>query len=104
MKPVSRSPELVEGKRVCEVRIRRDHRWAVALRYGGLAAYCGGVIRSAFWRVKRAPVAQLDRASDFGSEGWGFKSLRARPRNPIKSKIYCHFGGDRPQSGSSKKT
>ena len=23
-----------------------------------------------------APVAQLDRASDFGSEGWGFKSLR----------------------------
>ena len=28
----------------------------------------------------RAPVAQLDRASDFGSEGWGFKSLRARKR------------------------
>ena len=26
----------------------------------------------------RAPVAQLDRASDFGSEGWGFESLRAR--------------------------
>jgi hypothetical protein len=26
----------------------------------------------------RAPVAQLDRASDFGSEGWGFDSLRAR--------------------------
>ena len=25
-----------------------------------------------------APVAQLDRASDFGSEGWGFESLRAR--------------------------
>ena len=24
-----------------------------------------------------APVAQLDRASDFGSEGWGFDSLRA---------------------------
>ncbi len=24
-----------------------------------------------------APVAQLDRASDFGSDGWGFKSLRA---------------------------
>ena len=23
-------------------------------------------------------VAQLDRASDFGSEGWGFKSLQAR--------------------------
>ena|GEM_PF-4683531 len=25
----------------------------------------------------RAPVAQLDRASDFGSEGWGFESLPA---------------------------
>jgi hypothetical protein len=31
--------------------------------------------------VSKAPVAQLDRASDFGSEGWGFKSLRARPKN-----------------------
>ena len=26
---------------------------------------------------KIAPVAQLDRASDFGSEGSGFESLRA---------------------------
>jgi hypothetical protein len=26
---------------------------------------------------KQAPVAQMDRASDFGSEGWGFKSSRA---------------------------
>ena len=25
-----------------------------------------------------APVAQLDRAPDYGSGGWGFKSLRAR--------------------------
>jgi hypothetical protein len=25
-----------------------------------------------------APVAQRIRASDFGSEGWGFESLRAR--------------------------
>lgn len=24
-----------------------------------------------------APLAQLDRASDYGSEGWGFESLRA---------------------------
>jgi hypothetical protein len=24
-----------------------------------------------------APVAQLDRASDYGSGGWGFESLRA---------------------------
>ena len=28
-----------------------------------------------------APLAQLDRASDYGSEGWGFDSLKARHRN-----------------------
>ncbi len=28
-----------------------------------------------------APVAQLDRASDFGSEGWGFESSRAHHIN-----------------------
>lgn len=27
--------------------------------------------------VAGAPVAQLDRASDFGSDGWGFESSRA---------------------------
>jgi hypothetical protein len=27
---------------------------------------------------RNGPVAQLDRASDFGSEGWGFDSLRGR--------------------------
>ena len=26
----------------------------------------------------KVPVAQPDRASDFGSEGWGFESLQAR--------------------------
>ena len=28
--------------------------------------------------VCQAPVAQLDRAPDYESGGWGFKSLRAR--------------------------
>ncbi|SVD36223.1 uncharacterized protein METZ01_LOCUS389077, partial [marine metagenome] len=28
-----------------------------------------------------AGVAQLDRASDFGSEGWEFESSRPRQRN-----------------------
>lgn len=28
--------------------------------------------------VDQAPVAQSDRASDYGSEGWGFESSRAR--------------------------
>ena len=32
------------------------------------------------WKIENStvPVAQLDRASDFGSEGWGFESLQAR--------------------------
>ena len=29
-------------------------------------------------RVLSGPVAQLNRASDYGSEGWGFESLRVR--------------------------
>ena len=29
-------------------------------------------------RGRQAPVAQLDRAPDYGSGGWGFDSLRAR--------------------------
>ena len=28
--------------------------------------------------IPAVPVAQPDRASDFGSEGWGFESLQAR--------------------------
>jgi hypothetical protein len=35
----------------------------------------------------RAPVAQLDRAPDYGSGGWGFKSLRARH----ESRQLTHF-------------
>ena len=36
-----------------------------------------------FWIFDCVPVAQPDRASDFGSEGWGFESLQAR--------TYVHF-------------
>ena len=32
--------------------------------------------KSAFKVISRAPVAQLDRASDYGSEGLEFESLR----------------------------
>ena len=35
------------------------------------------IIRHVEESVPCAPVAQLDRASDSGSEGWGFESLRA---------------------------
>ena len=34
--------------------------------------------KSAFKVISRAPVAQLDRASDYGSEGLEFESLRVR--------------------------
>ena len=36
------------------------------------------VLELGLWDFKPVPVAQLDRASDFGSEGWGFESLQAR--------------------------
>ncbi len=37
-------------------------------------------------------VAQLDRASDFGSEGWGFKSLQARTLVAIIATAAVAFG------------
>ena len=37
-----------------------------------------GVWNLGFGIHKIVPVAQPDRASDFGSEGWGFESLQAR--------------------------
>jgi hypothetical protein len=35
-------------------------------------------IRYLSFTASQAPVAQLDRASDYGSEGYGFESFRAR--------------------------
>ena len=47
------------------------------------------------WDFKLVPVAQPDRASDFGSEGWGFESLQARHfsrfvaiMSPLKAAAY----------------
>ena len=40
----------------------------------------GALGRKSGDRVK-APIAQLDRASDYGSEGWRFESFWARPRD-----------------------
>ena len=40
---------------------------------------------------KRGPVAQLDRASVFGTEGWGFESLRVysrqQPTPTVKARL-----------------
>ncbi len=37
-------------------------------------------------RLAKAPVAQLDRASDYGSGGWEFESSRAHHRNQYLKK------------------
>ena len=60
-----------------------------------------GLSRCRFGRKekRRVPVAQPDRASDFGSEGWGFESLQARHLlqgtyadfDAIKKKCVCHL-------------
>jgi hypothetical protein len=45
-----------------------------------------------FLGVPHAPLAQLDRASDYGSEGWEFDSLRVRhfPANvSVPSGVTC---------------
>lgn len=34
--------------------------------------------------MKYAPLAQLDRASVYGTEGWGFELLRVRHKFKIK--------------------
>ena len=47
---------------------------------GGRAAAC-----PPFVSTIEAPVAQLDRASDYGSEGWEFESLRAR--SDVRSEV-----------------
>ena len=38
--------------------------------------------------IEHAPVAQLDRASDYGSEGLGFESSRARQEIPLQRGIF----------------
>ena len=44
-----------------------------------------GSDRKVSWPHERGPVAQLDRASDFGSEGCGFKSCRDRQLEQYKA-------------------
>ena len=46
--------------------------------FGARVGRGGGNRRVPWERAPPALVAQLDRASDYGSEGWGFESLQAR--------------------------
>jgi hypothetical protein len=38
--------------------------------------------------ASKAPIAQLDRASVFGTEGWGFKSLWAHHGGQVVTDKY----------------
>ena len=60
---------------------------------GGLDLLNGFVLEVVGYNrfVSLALVAQLDRASDFGSDGWGFESLRARYLNNENSNRLCDF-------------
>ena len=37
--------------------------------------------------ANEAPVAQVDRVSDYGSEGWGFESLRAHKQQQMTCRL-----------------
>lgn len=51
---------------------------------------------AASWPVadRNAPVAQLDRATDFGSVGWGFDSLRVYWHSPSGVDVTSTPSGD----------
>ena len=44
-----------------------------------------------------APVAQLDRASVYGTEGREFESLRARYKRPANARFSCLIGVGAPR-------
>ena len=91
-------------------RVRDDRCAGRALPLFGLAKFS-----FSSFRLASVPVAQPDRASDFGSEGWGFESLQARHLLPtsyaefftIKENSVCHLlatcwaKGRRPRSPRS---
>ena len=53
--------------------------------------------------LANGPVAQLDRASDFGSEGWGFDSLRGRHFRDDKTLVVPTCGNFRlPDAACSR--
>src|SRR5690606_18299836 len=54
------------------------HPAAGAVGREGGAGWAPAAGRGTLALPQQALVAQLERASDYGSEGWGFESLRAR--------------------------
>ena len=64
-----------------------------------------------FWSIFATPqwkagrVAQLDRASDYGSEGLGFESLRGHkePKKALQRKLRGFFISKRPKLASGRR-
>ena len=48
--------------------------------------------------IAAAPVAQLDRAFDYGSKGWEFESLRARLKSKPRAATVRGFSFTAPWS------
>ena len=54
----------------------RGYKWRKLMTPSVATFVAGRKNRRSFSTSSFAPVAQLDRASVFGTEGWGFESLR----------------------------
>src|SRR5687768_3492865 len=80
---LARSVRLPEPRKICQCVVERDSwlaEWrSEILDKGEGTAYLSASIR--------APVAQLDRASDFESAGRAFESPRARTENLVGMKV-----------------
>ena len=48
--------------------------------------------------IANVSVAQLDRAADFGSAGWGFESLQARGKIAAGNGVRGSFGCVSPKA------
>ena len=46
-----------------------------------------------YLQAQNGSVAQLNRASDYGSEGWGFESLRSHKKKSLLQIIVYHAIG-----------
>src|SRR5690242_11749773 len=66
--------------RACASALRSYSAQICCVSFGGCIAGGTQMRPPSSSEIVIAPVAQLDRASDYGSEGWEFESLRARTK------------------------
>ena len=86
-------PPRFTGSRFTAARLTRKarlERWVSGLNHSpAKTAYSKGTESSNLsLSAKDAPVAQLDRASDYGSEGQGFESLRVHQEKPLSTRVH----------------